>query len=291
MLKKLLVKKKQTEIGLYLGDKQIALCHSQQGKIILLAKKTVNSEKQWAELFSTFVDQFQLTGNAISVVLGREFYQTFDIEKPKVDESELLATLPFSIKDLISESIFDQVVDYVDMPFQQRKGEQVTAICVPRSRVLMIRDMVLSSGCQLNGITIEELALARLLGVHEEANILLSQQKNELVLTVVKEGQLYFTHRLRGFNDLLVLPLEEVENALLDGLSLEIQRALDYISSQLRINAIGALYLAVICPDIKLLSEKLGTYLARNVLPFGEDNEYDFLSLMAYGAIPLEEQQ
>jgi MSHA biogenesis protein MshI len=291
MLKKLLVKKKQTEIGLYLGDKQIALCQSQQGKNTLLANKVVGSDKQWQEHFISLVDQFQLGGSSISVVLGREFYQTFDIEKPKVDESELLATLPFSIKDLISESIFDQVVDYVDIPFQQRKGEQVTVICVPKNRVLMIRDMVLNAGCQLNGITIEELALARLLGEHDEANILLSQQKNELVLTVVKQGQLYFTHRLRGFNDLIVLPLEEVEDALLDGLSLEIQRALDYISSQLRINTIGALYLAVICPDIALLSEKLGSYLARNVQPFGGDNEYDFLSLIVYGAISSEAPQ
>lgn len=290
MLKKLFTKKTQTEIGLYLSDKQIALCQLQQGKATLLAKKIVSSEKQWPEVFSALVNEFQLSGNAFSVVLGREFYQTFDIEKPKVEESELLATLPFSIKDLISESIFDQVVDYIDMPFQQRKGEQVTAICLPKTRVLMIRDMVLQSGCKLNGITIEELALTRLLGVHEEANILLSQQKNELVLTVVKEGQLYFTHRLRGFNELLILPLEDVENALLDGLSLEIQRALDYISSQLRINAIGALYLAVVCPDIKLLSEKLGSYLARNVQPFGEEAEYDFLSLITYGAIAEEVQ-
>lgn len=291
MLKRLFAKKTQTEIGLYLGDKQLAICHLVEGKVKLLAKKVVNSEKQWSEVFMGLVSEFQLAGNRVSVVLGREFYQTFDIEKPKVEESELLATLPFSIKDLISESIFDQVVDYVDIPFQQRKGEQVTAICLPKARVLMIRDMILQSGCKLHGITIEELALTRLLGIHEEANILLSQQKNELVLTVVKEGQLYFTHRLRGFNELLVLPIEDVESALLDGLSLEIQRALDYISSQLRINAIGTLHLAVVCPDIKLLAEKLGTYLARNVQPYGEDEEYDFLCFTAYGAIAAEEKQ
>ena len=231
------------------------------------------------------VDEFQLSGHQISAVLDRDFYQTFDIDKPKVDESELLATLPFSIKDLISESVFDQVVDYIDMPFQQRKGEQVTVISLPKTRVLNIRDMVLNSGCQLKGISIQELALTRLLGVHDEANILLSQQQNELVLTVVKAGQLHFTHRLRGFNELLPLPLDEVDNALVDGLSLEIQRALDYINSQLRINAIGTLYIAVVCPDIKLLAEKLSAYLARNVQPYGEGEQYDFKSLIAYGAL------
>ncbi|MCP4324813.1 MAG: hypothetical protein GY787_23785 [Alteromonadales bacterium] len=285
MLKKWFSKKTKKQISLYLGDKQIAICHQLESGPALLTKKAVNSDGQWVEVFSALVQEFQLQGCQVSVVLGREFYQTFDIEKPKVEPSELLATLPFSIKDLVSESVFDLVVDYYDMPFQQRKGEQITAICLPRTRILMIRDMLLKSGLKIKGITIEEIALTALLGTHDEANILLSQQNNELVLTVVKEGQLYFTHRLRGFNELLVLPLEEVENALLDGLSLELQRALDYVSSQFRINAIGTLYLAVVCPDIKLLSEKLGSYLARNVSPYGEDEEYDFLSILSYGGL------
>lgn len=290
MLKKFLAKKTQTKISLYLTEKQIAICHFDEGKITLLAKKIVQSEKHWADAFNKLVDEFNLYGHQVRVVLGRDFYQTFDIEKPKVDPSELLATLPFSIKDLISESIFDQVVDYLDVPFQPRKGEQVTAICLPKTRVLMIRDMILGAGCKLQGITVEEVALTQLLGVHEEANILISQQQNELVLTVVKQGQLYFTHRLRGFNELLPLQLADVESVLIEGLSLEIQRALDYISSQLRVNSIGVLYIAVVCPDLKLLAEKLGEYLARNVQPYAEDGEYDLLSLITYGALMGEDK-
>jgi MSHA biogenesis protein MshI len=291
MLKKWFSKKTQKQISLYLGDKQIVICDLQEGLPVLLAKKAVNSEGQWSEAFTALVNKHQLQGCQVSVVLGREFYQTFVIEKPKVEESELLSSLPFTIKDLVSESVFNLVVDYYDMPFQQRKGEQITVICLPKTRVLMIRDMLLKSALQLDGITIEELALAALLGCHNEANILLSQQNNELVLTVVKEGELYFTHRLRGFNELLVLPLADVENTLLDGLSLELQRALDYINSQLGINAVGALYLAVVCPDIKLLSEKLGVYLARNVQPYGEEDQYDFLSFLAYGGLTQETAQ
>ena len=289
MLKKLFSKKLTKEISLYLSAKQISICHFQADKVTLLVTKVISSENQWLDVFIKLADEFQLSGFQVSVVLDRDFYQTFDIDKPQVDESELLATLPFSIKDLISESIFDQVVDYIDMPFQQRKGEQITVISIPKARVLLIRDMILNAGCQLKAITIQELSLTRLLGDHDEANILLSQQHNELVLTVVKSGQLHFTHRLRGFNELLPLPLDDVENALLDGLSLEIQRALDYINSQLRINAIGTLHLALVCPDIKLLSEKLGAYLARNVQPFGETEQYDYHALIAYGALMPEE--
>jgi len=291
MLKKFFTKKQSKEICLYLGSKQVVICHRESGRVTLLAKKKVDSESQWEALFLTLVDECKLSGNQVSVVLGRSFYETFEVEKPKLADSELLASLPFAIKDLVSESVFDLVVDYFDMPLQQRKGEQIMVICVPKKRVISIRDMVLSAGCKLTSITTEELALTRLLGEHNEANILLSQHDNELLLTVVKDGQLYFSHRVRGFNELIALPLEEVEDTLLDGLSLEIQRALDYISSQLRINAIGGLYIAIACPDIKQLSEKLGNYLARNVQPFKEDEQYDFLSIVAYGGLVAESKQ
>ncbi len=290
MLKKLFSKKTEKKISLYLGEKQLVICDQQKGLTTLLAKKMLHSESQWADVFLALVDEYQLVGSQVSVVLSRNFYQTFNIDKPKVEASELLATLPFSIKDLVSESIFDLVIDYYDMPAQQRKTEQITVICLLKQRVLMIRDFILGGGCKLESITIEELALTQLLGNRNEANILISQQSHELLLTVVKDGQLYFTHSIRGFNDLLALPLQEVESALLDGLSLEIQRTLDYISSQLRINSIGVLYLALVCPDLKLLSEKLGTYLMRSVQPYGKDQQYDFLAIGAYGGLIVEEQ-
>jgi len=291
MLKKLFAKKISKEFSLYLGSKQVAICHRESGRATLLVKKKIDSENQWEDVFLTLVDEYKLAGCQASVVLGRSFYETFEVEKPKLADSELLASLPFAIKDLVSESVFDLVVDYFDMPLQQRKGDQIMVISTPKSRVLRIRDMTLNSGCKLTGITTEGLALTRLLGEHSEANILLSQHDNELLLTVVKDGQLYFSHRIRGFNELIALPLEEVEEALLDGLSLEIQRALDYISSQLRISAIGGLYLAIVCPDIKQLAEKLSTYLARNVLPFKEEDQYDFSSIVAYGGLSMEINQ
>ncbi|WP_415227152.1 hypothetical protein [Psychromonas sp.] len=285
MFKNLFPKKVQTKISLYLASNRLVICLLEEGGIRLLAQTAVSSEAQWAQKFASVVNEHKLHHGQVSVVLSRDFYQTFDIEKPKVEEGELMATLPFSIKDLVSESIFDLVVDYYDMPFQQHKGDQITAVCTPKKRVINIRDMIFKQGMKLKEITTEELALTRLLGKSEEVNLLLSQQKNELVLTVVKEGQLFFSHRLRGFNELLAEPLGGFENALLDGLSLELQRALDYMNSQLRIASISHLYLAVVCPDLPLLAEQLSSYLAKKVVPFGETDQYDFTNILAYGPL------
>jgi len=285
MFKTLFSKKAQTKISLYLGSNRLVICLLEEGEIRLLAQSAVSSDTQWPQVLASLVNEHKLHQGQVSVVLSRDFYQTFDIEKPKVEESELMATLPFSIKDLVSESIFDLVVDYYDMPFQQHKGNQITAVCTPRQRVISIRDMILKQGMKLKEIITEELALTRLLGTNEEVNLLLSQQKNELMLTVVKEGQLFFSHRLRGFNELLAVPLNDLDNTLLDGLSLELQRALDYMNSQLRIASISHLYLALVCPDLPLLAEKLSSYLAKKVVPFGEKDQYDFTNILAYGPL------
>lgn len=285
MLKTLFSKTVQTKISLYLSSNLLVICLLEKGGIHLLAQSSISSDAQWPQVFAALINEHKLHRAQVSVVLNRDFYQTFDIEKPKVEEGELMATLPFSIKDLVSESIFDLVVDYYDMPFQQHKGDQITAVCTTKKRIISIRDMILKQGMQLKEIITEELALARLLGKSEEVNLLLSQQNNELVLTVVKDEQLFFSHRLRGFNELLAAPLSDLDNRLLDGLSLELQRALDYMNSQLRIASISHLYLAVVCPDLALLAEKLSSYLAKKVVPFGEKDQYDFSNILAYGPL------
>ena len=285
MLTTLFSKKTRRPISLFLGMNRLAICTYEEGDINLLAQANISSDKEWEEQFAAIVSKYKLHKSQVSVVLSREFYQTFDIEKPKIDDHELIASLPFLIKDLVTESIFDLVVDYYDRPLVPRKGEQITAVCITKQKVIQIRDMILNYAMVLKEITIEEQALIQLLGNSEEVNLLLSQQGNELVLTVVKDGQLFFSHRLRGFNELLPLPLSEVEDALIDGLSLELQRVLDYINSQLKLTSIAHLYLAFDCSDITLLAEKLGVYLAKKVLPFGETGQYDFTNILAYGVL------
>lgn len=281
MFKNLFSNNGKKTISLYLGMNRVAICEEQNEQIKLIAGEFIESDAEWTSVINKMVTKHDLKKLNVSVVISKNFYQTFDIDKPKLEEKELLATLPFSIKDLVSESIFDLVVDYFDKPAQVRKNDQITVVCVPKNRIIAIRDMLQNNELTLKSVTTQEMAVCQLFRQEKEANILLSQQENELVLSVVKAGQLYFTLRIRGYNDLLPLPLEEVENVLIEGLSLEIQRALDYISSQLRIHTIGSLYLALQCPDINLLSEKLSGYIGKNVQPFSNQYNYQFLS--AYG--------
>ena len=286
MFKNIFSKRIKKTISIYLSISKVAVCEESDGQFKLIAGELIQSESEWMTIINKIVTKHNLQGLNAVVVISQDFYQTFDIDKPKLEEKELLATLPFSIKDLVSESVFDLVVDYFDKPAQVRKSEQITAVCIPKSRVIEIRNILSKNEITLNTITIEEMAICQLFESSDEANILVSQKANELVLSVVKNAQLHFSLRIRGYNELLPLPFADVEAALVDGLSLEIQRALDYINSQLRINAIGTLYLALECPDIKALSDKLSEYLNKAVKPFPEQYSYPFL--FVYGGFDKE---
>ncbi|TEW56743.1 hypothetical protein E2R68_01495 [Psychromonas sp. RZ22] len=271
----------KSTISIYLGMHKVAICEEKNGQVTLIAGEFIQSDAEWPAVIKKMVAKYALKHVNVSVVIAKNFYQTFDIDKPQLEEKELLATLPFTIKDLVSESVFDLVVDYFDKPQQVRKNPQITIVCLPKSRVIAIREILSNNDLILKRVTTEEMAACQLFENSDEANILLSQQGNELLLSVVKNSQLYFSLRIRGYNEYLPMILENVESQLVEGLSLEIQRALDYINSQLGIQTIGCLYLALQCPDIQLLSEKLGSYLDKTVQPF--DEQYDYHFLFAYG--------
>lgn len=286
MLKKLFGKANVKTVSLYLNSNKVAICEQNNSQTKLLAAEFINTEAEWASTIQKMVTAQQLQGLKVDLVIGRDFYQSFDIDKPQLEEKELMSSLPFTIKDMVTESVFDLVVDYYDKPTQVRKAQQITVVCMAKARVIALRDMLKECGLTLNNITIEEMAICQLIEKSDEANLLLSQQANELVLSVVKNAQLHFSLRIRGYNELLPLPLADVESSLVDGLSLEIQRVLDFISSQLRISAVGSLYLALQCNDIEALSEKLSDYIGRRVQPLSQ--QYDYKFLYAYGGFAKE---
>ena len=81
----------------------------------------------------------------------------------------------------------------------------------------------------------------------ESATVLLTQEAGEeVVLNVVKDGNLYSSRRLKGFENIGSFSQEELEMGLLDNLGVQIQRSMDHFESQLRQPPIRCLILALL---------------------------------------------
>jgi MSHA biogenesis protein MshI len=105
---------------------------------------------------------------------------------------------------------------------------------------------VLEAGLALNIIGVEELAICNLLVPSDDAIITLKEEEGgQLSLNIVKRNELFFSRRLRGYENLANLSPEELKNGVVDNLSLEIQRSMDYFESQLRQAPVKKIYISL----------------------------------------------
>lgn len=169
----------------------------------------------------------------VVLVLSAERYQLLTIEKPAVPVTEIPQALPWLVKDLLPWPQDDLVLDYLDDQASAQPKIQVVAAQAsylqPLCKALNYRQKNLIS------IVPDEWLAPHLLPKHPQAVLLLTQQPaQDLVVQIVRDGQLLVSRKLRGFSRISDYGLAELSNGMLDSLLLEVQRSLDYFEAQLR---------------------------------------------------------
>ncbi len=185
----------------------------------------------WSNCFAAIQKQF---GSAkLQLCLSANFYQIMLADRPNVPEPEMNQALLWSVKDLVTQPVSDIHLDYFESPLES--VVKVNVVVVERS---MMSALVLAAsqyGFEVIGISIEELVMANLFPDDSQAKLIISHQANqELMLTVVRQNQLYMQRRVRGFSQINTATAEELGFGSADNLSLEIQRSMDFFESQLR---------------------------------------------------------
>jgi len=179
-------------------------------------------------------DEFQLSGQA-HLVLNDQQTQIVQVDKPSVPETEICAALKWQIKDLVTISPDNMVLDYFDAPALAGSKDKINVVCASLSELKSLVATINQGDVELVSITTQEFAFANLLTVQKDACLLVCQQPNEeIVLLIVKEGQLLFHRRLRGFAHIGSKSEDELSMSVIDNLSLEIQRSTDYYERQLK---------------------------------------------------------
>ena len=169
------------------------------------------------------------------LVLSNVHSQIVQVDKPNVPDSEINAALKWQIKDLVSIAPENMVLDYFDGPTLAGGHEKVNVVCVAKNDLIEFITILNDKGLDIESITTEEFAFASLLPVQEDATLLVCQQPNEEInLLIVKNGQLFFSRRLRGFSQIANKSEDELAMSVIDTLSLEIQRSTDYFERQLK---------------------------------------------------------
>ena len=187
-------------------------------------------EFDWKDAFEQLV---KALGSAkVQMVLSADFYQLIQVDKPNVEPEEMSAALLWSVKDLVSQPVTNIHLDYFES--SKQTTNKVSVVVAEKSKLTSLLTAAKAAGVETCGVTIEEMAITNLFN-DTQARLLLSHRTGgELLLAVVKNGELYMQRRVRGFLQLDTVAAEDLAFGLADNLSLEIQRSMDFFESQLR---------------------------------------------------------
>lgn len=222
-------------VGIEFGTKGICISSLQKinGEVNWVKQHSIKLE-HWQDELKAYVVQHKLSNTKCYVALSIAKYNILKMDRPAVEEPEIVQALQWSVKEQVP-SEGQLVIDYFDSPTSSAGIKQLNVVALAQKEVEEIRDGVLKSELVLESIGLEELAICHLLPESDDAVIVLSQEHREqLSLNIIKQRKLYFSRRLKGYENLGSLSPEELSMGMVDNLSLEIQRSMDYFESQLR---------------------------------------------------------
>lgn len=215
-------------------------------------------EEAWDKTLENVLQTQFSPDEKVTVILASHHYQVFQIDKPAVPREEWPAALPFLVKDLISERPTEIVADGQLLP----NSNKLQVYVLPKKTLDKLLDVITRNQCQLSAIVPEDEVWAKSAG--QLANFLLLQRsaKGQFKLGAFVEHTPMFQRTIRSVSP--PLTGEFASELQLDGLALELQRSLDYLSSQIK--GISLNQLKICCDEedhaalVAALNERLSAH-------------------------------
>ncbi|MCG8610590.1 MAG: biogenesis protein MshI [Pseudomonadales bacterium] len=206
-----------------------------------------------AETLSQLVAEAQCNNARCHLVLPTSNYQTFQVEKPAVEEAEMAEAVRWKLNDLIDYPIDDAVSDVFEFPSDagRSRGKMINVVS---ARKVVLSDqikLIQDAGLELHCIDITELALRNICNffvVDEQTLGFMYLRPGFGIIIFVKGDHLYLSRKIDVNEAALNSP--DTQEAALGQLSLEIQRSMDFFESQL--GQIPPKRLLLIGPDVSL---------------------------------------
>jgi MSHA biogenesis protein MshI len=193
----------------------------------------------------------------------------YQVEKPQVDDAELVPALTWRIKDLISYDVGSAVVDFYPMPVSNKNNaQQVSVVTAQESTVAAYVECIKSTGLRLVAIDVPSLVGANLKNVQQATGqtlAVLSLTESSGYLNIFHDTDLYVSRDFKiGINQLAQVTADD--ESTYDSLLLEMQRSMDYFESYYGLGSVSKL---LVFPQVPV-TEKLAMYL-QNLTNFDID--------------------
>ncbi|MBR9729072.1 biogenesis protein MshI [Shewanella intestini] len=266
------------EVGVYLSEHMLWLCDGTTEDAAVKIVSIAVVDGQWRQAFESIKSQYGLV--TLQIVLAENLYQLLQADKPHVDQAEINQALIWQVKDMVTEPVTNIHLDYFETSVSN--NDKVSVVVANRQFLVDIAVICDDLGLLIAGISIEEMTVTHLLANETLAHmVVMHLPGQELLFTVVKAGELLMQRRVRGFNQLDTVKVEDLNDGIADNLSLEIQRSMDYFESQLRQPPVASIKLLVE-GEIEKLTELVAANFNQPVQAIAHDGVASFVAHSAH---------
>ncbi len=219
----------------------------------------------WESALKSALTSGDYSGMAATVVCCSNYYHIYQLDKPDIPQQEWPAALPFLLKDMSGERVTDIIADAALLP----DGKKIQAYVLKRATLNQLLTCLHTSNIHLERIIPEDAAWGSVKKDLSGFMLLHRGPKGSFKIAAFVEQQNRFHRTLRN----IIVPVTgQAASALqLDSLALELQRSIDYLSSQLRNTDLHQLFLCCDEEEQEELLHGLDERLNVKVLPLVAD--------------------
>ncbi len=257
--------KKDSRIGVdFLPDGvAVAQVHSgrrQPGRILATEFVAADGQQAQVEALRHWVRDRGLQKTPCVCLVASDDCDVYQVERPEVEDEELLPAVTWKIKDLINYDVAHAVVDSYPMPKSNKNNPQQVGVVAAREAVIQnYVDSMRACAVELVALDIHELVRSNLRLIRDSAGrslVLLTLSERGGLLGIYHDTDLYVSRDFKlGLEDLA--GVSDDDQGPFDSLLLEIQRSLDYFESYYGMGTVNELR---IFPQ-RQITEKMAMYL------------------------------
>lgn len=194
-----------------------------------------------ARTLARVVSDLGVKGCRASVALPLGSYHLIQIERPAVDQGEVIDAARWRIKGQLDYPVEDAVVQVFEVPHSEsQRTPLIHVVAAPSRTIRELTGLVKRAGLIPSKVTIVELAvldLAARITEQDEAVATVFLNTRQGVIQITHGGELYLTRRVEyGLSS--ALPSDPMATGIHLTLPLELRRTVDYFESHFGLGSI-----------------------------------------------------
>jgi len=181
------------------------------------------------------VAAYGIKGRAAAITLSPGSYTLLQIERPPVEDDELVAAARWRVKHMLDYPVDEAVLQVFDapQPNERQRSPMLNVVAAPARAVRELVGIVRKAGLFPQKVTVAEFALRDLVsldGSQSAPAVTIFLTARAGMIQVTRSGEIYLSRRL-DYGLSSVKPVDVLATGIHNTLPLELRRTVDYFDS------------------------------------------------------------